>query len=80
MFINPVDRDTINAMVRYHRDQVQTSHQHSLPAEQSLVVVRPAVSSRGFIGTVRQSVGLALIRAGARLAGFGLQSRIGTQS
>lgn len=79
MFINPVDRDTINAMVSYHEHQIHQTFGQVNIGKESLIVIRP-VSTAGFARAIRQSIGLALIRVGARLAGVGLQSRIGTQS
>lgn len=79
MFFSPLDRDTVNAMVRYQDEQIHESFRRSSPAEAPIVVV-PSHSAGGFIAGLRQSVGLALIRAGARLAGVGLQQRAGAQS
>jgi hypothetical protein len=79
MFVNPVDRDTIYAMASYREQQVLEAFKRSAPDSRTLVVVRRSPSP-GPVRAIREKIGLALMRAGARLAGYGVQTRIGTQA
>lgn len=75
--INPVDRDTIKAMTEYRAEQLYRDA-NPYGYEVEVITVQP-VRATGLISSIRQSVGLSLMRAGARLAGIGIHTRIGAQ-
>jgi hypothetical protein len=74
---NPIDKSTTRAMVEYRMEQVKKDRVW-VEDEGDLVAVVPG-SSTGFIANVRRSIGLSVMRFGARLAGFGMQTRTGAQ-
>jgi hypothetical protein len=75
--INPIDKSTTRAMVEYRIEQVKKDRVWA-EDEAGLVTVVPG-SSSGFIANCRRSIGLSMMRFGARLAGFGMQTRTGAQ-
>ena len=74
---NSLDRDTVRALADYRRSQLHRDFDKRVSEAQSVMVRRTCAA--GFVTWIRRSIGLYLIRAGARVAGTGLQTRIRTQ-
>lgn len=75
--INPVDEATINAMVAYREEQVlRDRYEHEVV---EVIADTTARKSPGMLLSLRRSIGLGIMRIGARLAGVGMQTRIGIQ-
>jgi hypothetical protein len=74
--MNPLDKATTNAMIEYKISQLAEDRiVHQAHPE---IVRLDVPEERGIVVGVRQFIGLSLIRFGARLAGIGMQTRIGT--
>lgn len=75
--INPSDQDTMNAMTNYRtrelRKDAARPHRELGPNTD-----RPS-PARETVGSIRKVLGLAIVRAGARLAGISVQARVGAQ-
>jgi hypothetical protein len=76
--INPIDEATINAMVAYREQQVlRDRYEHDVI---EVVTETSSQRSTGMPSALRRSIGIGIMRLGARLAGVGMQTRIGIQS
>jgi hypothetical protein len=74
--MNPLDKATTKAMIDYKINQL-AENRVVHPAHPEIVMI-DVPEERGAIVAARQYIGLTLIRFGARLAGIGMQTRIGT--
>lgn len=76
--INPVDKATINAMVSYREEQViRDRYEHEV---YEIIANTSGRNSPAMLFSLRRSIGIGMMRIGARLAGVGMQTRIGIQS
>jgi hypothetical protein len=76
--LNPIDKATTRAMIEYRQNELSRLQDRDRVIADDLTV--QSVNNYGFAWSVRRSLGLRLMRAGARLAGVGMQVRVGAQS
>jgi hypothetical protein len=74
---NPTDRKLIDSMVSYQIERIQKDYE--TPVQEVAEVTISPPQAKGVVATSRTTVGLALMRTGARLAGIGLHTRMGPQ-
>lgn len=76
---NPVDDRTTSAMVNYRMKQLQADLDASRSFQALVEIDDGQLDSSGDVTRIRRSIGLSLIRLGARLAGVRMQSRVSSQ-
>lgn len=76
---NPVDDRTTTAMVNYRMKQLLADHDACRFQPALLELDDGQLEGSGEVTRIRRSMGLSLIRLGARLAGIRMQPRVSRQ-